>query len=57
MTERIRVLVESAVFWSDLAQQWKARGNMAAVTKCEMYERERWAQVDWLLNHTQKQEA
>lgn len=57
MTHKIRVLVESAVFWSDLAQQWRKRGNMAAVAKCELYERERWAQVDWLLNHTQKQEA
>jgi len=56
MTDRIRILLESAVFWSDLAQQWRARGNMDAVAKCEMHEKERWLQIENLLNKKERED-
>lgn len=54
MTDNLRVLVESAVFWEDLKQQWLARGNQDAVAKCEKHAADRWAMVDRLLNQRER---
>ena len=51
MTHEIRVLMESARFWEDLAEQWRKRGNQDAVDKCTRYAMERWASVDYKMNH------
>ena len=50
MTERVRVLVESAMFWRDLAEKWAKKGNQEAVINCLRHSEERWAMVDRLLN-------
>ena len=50
MTHEIRVLVESAMFWRDLAEQWRKRGNQDAVDNCKRHEQDRWTQIDWLLS-------
>lgn len=50
MTDNLRILVESAVFWEDLADRWAKRGNKDAVAKCEKHAADRWAMVDRLLN-------
>ena len=51
MTDSIRVLMESAMFWEDLAESWRKRGNMDAVNTCLRHAMERWASVDYKMNH------
>lgn len=50
MTDNLRVLAESAVFWEDLKAQWLAKGNQDAAAKCEKHAADRWAMIDRLLN-------
>ena len=47
MNHELTVLVQSAMFWQDLAEQWRKRGNLAAVKNCQKHEQERWAQIDY----------
>ena len=46
MNHELTVLVQSAMFWEDLAAKWLARGNLDAVRKCEKHAAERWQSID-----------
>jgi hypothetical protein len=46
MNHELTVLVQSAIFWQDLAAAWAAKGNLDAVKQCEKHAAERWTQID-----------
>jgi hypothetical protein len=46
MKHELTVLVQSALFWQDLAAKWLAKGNLDAVKKCERHAAERWQSID-----------
>ena len=46
MNHELTVLVQSAMFWQDLAAKWLAKGNLDAVKKCERHAAERWQSID-----------
>lgn len=46
MNHELTVLVQSALFWEDLASKWEAKGNLDAVKKCQKNAAERWQSID-----------